>query len=82
MLATGSSASLSIGTWYDAKVVIDDSGGQRLRFWVDDDADGFDAGDLLLTDTAYIDANWTAGYVRILHVWGGGSAVRRPDNRV
>jgi RHS repeat-associated protein len=54
---------LTAGSWYNAKVVVDKPDtSQRLRFWVDEDGDGFDAGDLLLTSTA-VDDDWLGGYV-------------------
>ena len=68
---------LTTGTWYEAKVVIDDdgSGGQRFRFWVDTDGDGdYSDETTLLTDTSVIDGTWTAGYVGLFRLaWAGVS---------
>ncbi|MFO0838006.1 MAG: hypothetical protein U1D55_05720 [Phycisphaerae bacterium] len=65
-LATGANAlSLTSGTWYSAKVVVDDdpnnSALQRLRFYVDANANGF-GDDAASLDTTAVDDDFSAGY--------------------
>ncbi|MFO0838005.1 MAG: hypothetical protein U1D55_05715 [Phycisphaerae bacterium] len=65
-LATGANAlSLTSGTWYAAKVVVDDDLGnsalQRLRLYVDANANGF-GDDSASLDTTAVDDDFSAGY--------------------
>ncbi|MFO0839721.1 MAG: RHS repeat-associated core domain-containing protein [Phycisphaerae bacterium] len=65
-LATAANAlSLTSGTWYGAKVVVDDDLGnsalQRLRLYVDANANGF-GDDAASLDTTAVDDDFSAGY--------------------
>jgi len=62
---SGTVLSLTSGSTYEAKVVIDTPAlaMQRLRFWVDADGDGFGDESAKLTDTTYIDQDWSVGMV-------------------
>ena len=66
-LATGSLTSLTSGSTYEAKVVVDEDPNnpntQRLRFYIDADGDGFGDESAKLTDTTYIDQDWSVGMV-------------------
>ena len=77
-LATAASGlGLTNAEWYEAKVVITESGGdQLLNFYVDtnQDSDFLDAGEHVLTDRGEVDDNWSAGYVGLYRAPGGSSA--------
>ena len=66
-LATGSISNLTGGSMYEAKVIVDEDPNnpdtQRLRFYIDADGDGFGDESAKLTDTTYIDQDWTVGQV-------------------
>ena len=66
-LAAGSVSSLTSGSMYEAKVVVDEDPNnpdtQRLRFYIDVDGDGFGDESAKLTDTTYIDQDWSVGQV-------------------
>jgi RHS repeat-associated protein len=75
-LAGGSgSGNLTAGNTYEAKVVVDEDpnnpGTQRLRFYVDDEGNGFGDDSAVLTDTTYIDQDWSVGMVGL---YGGSSS--------
>ena len=86
-LGSASSVNLTVGNWYTGKVVVDDDPNnaalQRLRFWVDTDDDGSFADETtLLSDTAYIDAEWSAGYVGLYNWWWDAVAQEFDDVKV
>ncbi len=84
---SGSTVSLTSGNWYTAKVVVDDDPNnatlQRLRFWIDTDDDGdYSDETTLISDTAYIDANWSAGYVGLYAWWWDTALTQEFDDVV
>ena len=86
-LWAASSVNLTVGTWYTGKVVVDDDPNnaalQRLRYWVDTDDDGDFADEtVLISDVAYIDAEWSAGYVGLYNWWYAAVAQEFDDVQV
>ncbi len=83
-LATSASAlTLTSGTWYEAKVVIDndpnDANLQQLRFWVDTDGDGDYGDETTLITTTAVDDVWSAGLVGLYRAASSSGAVQQYD---
>jgi hypothetical protein len=80
-LVTASSAlSLTNGTWYEAKVVVDNDPNnanlQQLRFWVDVNGNGYGDDSALLTTTA-VDDVWSAGLVGLYRAASSSGAIQQ-----
>jgi len=67
LATSGTALSLTNGTWYTAKVLVDDDPNnaslQRFRFWVDTDGDSDFSDETTLLDTTAVDDDWSGGYV-------------------
>ena len=84
LVTSGTALSLTNGTTYEAKVVIDDdpnnSALQQLRFWVDTDGDGDYSDETTLITTTTVDNTWSAGYVGLYRAASTNGAIQQYDD--
>jgi RHS repeat-associated protein len=83
LVTAGSALTLTNGTWYEAKVVIDNDPNnadlQQLRFWVDVNGNGYGDDSPLLTTTS-VDDVWSAGLVGLYRAASSSGAIQQYDD--
>jgi RHS repeat-associated protein len=84
LVTSGSALTLTNGTWYEAKVVIDndpnDANLQQLRFWVDTDGDGDYSDETTLLTTTAVDDVWSAGLAGLYRAASSSGAIQQYDD--
>jgi RHS repeat-associated protein len=83
LVTAGSALTLTSGTWYEAKVVVDndpnDANLQQLRCWVDVNGNGYGDDSALITTTA-VDDVWSAGLVGVYRAASSSGALQQYDD--
>jgi RHS repeat-associated protein len=84
LVTSASALTLTNGTWYEAKVVLDndpnDANLQQLRFWVDTDGDGDYSDETTLITTTAVDDVWSAGLVGLYRAASSSGAIQQYDD--